>query len=160
MIKSESRESCTANAEETLQLCLASEDESDQLTTNEVFSRRRDLKALQKQEKAEGKLAIEHKSRKGERYWSQEEHERFIEAVKHYGKSWSRITSYIGTRSRQSVYSHAQKFREQVEREPNLIGAECALILAKLDQQHYGQSSIMRARSSRIEDIPPSQASE
>ena len=59
---------------------------------------------------------MEHRSRKGERYWSDEEHERFIEAVKLYGKNWSEITNYISTRSRQSVYSHAQKFRKRVER--------------------------------------------
>ena len=69
---------------------------------------------------------MEHRSRKGERYWSDKEHERFIEAVKLYGKNWSEITNYISTRSRQSVYSHAQKFRKRVEKEPNLIGADCA----------------------------------
>ena len=76
--------------------------------------------------------------RKGDRYWTEEEHERFIEAVRLFGKDWGRITSYVGTRSRQSVYSHGQKFRLRVEREPNLKGAECAKTLAKLDQQYYG----------------------
>ena len=72
-----------------------------------------------------------------------------------FGKDWGRITRYVGTRSRQSVYSHAQKFRLRVEREPNLKGAECAKTLAKLDQQYYGQSSIMRARICGIEAVKP-----
>jgi hypothetical protein len=35
---------------------------------------------------------VEHKSRKGERYWSDDEHKRFLEAVKLYGKNWREIT--------------------------------------------------------------------
>lgn len=101
---------------------------------------------------------VEHKSRKGERYWSDDEHKRFLEAVKLYGKNWSEITRYVGSRSRQSVYSHAQKFRKRVEREPLLQGSECAQILSELNQQHYSQSSIMRARTCGIEDLKPTPA--
>lgn len=39
-----------------------------------------------------------------------------------------------------------------------MIGSECAAILAKLDQQHFGQSSIMRSRTVAIEDILPLEA--
>ncbi len=110
--------------------------------------RKRDLKALEKSEVAV-KLAVrngtlkqpqsptdsqvEHRSRKGDRYWDDEEHERFLQAVRLYGKNWGEITRYVGTRSRQSVYSHAQKFRKRVLKEPNLQGADCAKILATLD---------------------------
>ena len=44
--------------------------------------------------------AVEHKSRKGDRYWDDEEHERFLEAVRLYGKNWGRITEHVATRSR------------------------------------------------------------
>jgi MYB-related transcription factor LHY len=50
---------------------------------------------------------VEYRKRRGDRYWSDEEHTRFIEAVKLYGKNWGEIATYISTRSRQSIYSHA-----------------------------------------------------
>ena len=84
-------------------------------TQSELQSRRRELKA---QEKAENQVELV--GRKGDRYWTEDEHDRFIEAVKLFGKDWAKITAHVGTRSRQSVYSHAQKFRKRVEREPNL----------------------------------------
>ena len=121
-----------------------------------MLIRRRDLKA---QMKAEDKVDLSSDDkvdligRAGDRYWTEPEHERFIEAVRRFGKNWGQITRYVGSRSRQSVYSHAQKFRKRIEKEPYLKGAECAQILAKLDQQFYGQSSIMRARICDIEAI-------
>ena len=74
---------------------------------------------------------MEHKCRRGERYWADDEHARFIQAVRLYGKNWSEITNYVGTRSRQSVYSHAQKFRKRVVQEPHLYGADCARVLTR-----------------------------
>ena len=38
--------------------------------------------------------------RKGERYWSNAEHDRFIKAVLRFGKNWTEITNFVGTRSR------------------------------------------------------------
>lgn len=98
--------------------------------------RRRDIKSLEKgeQQVAASSSTIELKCRKGERYWSDDEHERFLDAVRIHGKNWSEITRYVGSRSRQSVYSHAQKFRKRVLKEPHLHGAECAHILVRLDQ--------------------------
>ena len=132
--------------------------------------RRRDIKAMEKNDGAikialannslvrpssPTSSAIEHRSRKGDRYWDDEEHERFLQAVRLYGKNWGEITRFVGTRSRQSVYSHAQKFRKRVLKEPNLQGADCAKILATVDSQHYSQSSIMRARTCAIASIAP-----
>ena len=78
-------------------------------------------------------FVVQHKSRKGDRYWADDEHERFLDAVRLYGRNWGEITDYVGTRTRQSVYSHAQKFRKRVEKEPLLEGADCALILSRPD---------------------------
>ena len=126
--------------------------------------RLRDLKAKAKSEQSvnsETSAMIEHKCRRGDRYWSDDEHERFLEAIRLHGKNWSEITRHIGSRPRQSVYSHAQKFRKRVLKEPTLHGAECAKILSQLDTQHYGQSSIMRSRlTTTIEDIRPSKKPE
>ena len=79
--------------------------------------RRRDLKSKAKSEQgidSSASVMIEHKCRRGERYWSDEEHERFLDAIRLYGKNWGEITRHVGSRSRQSVYSHAQKFRKRV----------------------------------------------
>ena len=42
--------------------------------------------------------------------WSYNEHVKFIEAVVKYGKNWSDVQDYIGTRSSSQARSHAQKF--------------------------------------------------
>ena len=31
--------------------------------------------------------------------WSEEEHKRFLESLKLYGKDWKKVQSYVGTRS-------------------------------------------------------------
>lgn len=82
--------------------------------SKEELMRRRDQKALAKSEQSIGSnnasssnLTVEHKCRRGERYWSDVEHERFLEAIRLFGKNWGEITRHVATRSRQSVYSHA-----------------------------------------------------
>ena len=77
--------------------------------------RRRDIKALEKSDAAikialannslmrpssPSSSAVEHRSRKGDRYWDDEEHERFLQAVRLYGKNWGEITRFVGSRSR------------------------------------------------------------
>jgi MYB-related transcription factor LHY len=108
---------------------------------------------------------VEHKVRKGERYWTDEEHKRFLDAVRLHGKNWTEITKHVGTRSRQSVYSHAQKFRKRVEKEPNLEGADCAQILSRLMLPGKGlsrgsgpqqqQQMFSRTNACGIEEIRP-----
>ena len=111
--------------------------------------RRRNLKAWAKQEQSldgvsgNGVIKIEHRCRRGERYWTDEEHVRFLEAIRLFGKNWREITRYVATRSRQSVYSHAQKFRKRVQKEPLLDGADCAQILSELEPHDSSQSQIM-----------------
>lgn len=113
---------------------------------------------------------VEHTCRKGERYWRDDEHLRFLVAVRRYGRNWGEITRCVGTRSRQSVYSHAQKFRKRVEREPNLEGADCAFILAGLNFSTENvqttsrlprqQESANGRASITIEDINPVQTNQ
>jgi SHAQKYF class myb-like DNA-binding protein len=42
--------------------------------------------------------------------WTDEEHKRFLEGLKLFGKNWNQIQKYIGSRSCPQTRSHAQKF--------------------------------------------------
>ncbi|KAI9914528.1 hypothetical protein PsorP6_008137 [Peronosclerospora sorghi] len=49
--------------------------------------------------------------------WSQEEHDRFLEAMKLYPKGpWKSIADHVITRSVRQVQTHAQKYQEKVSR--------------------------------------------
>ena len=50
------------------------------------------------------------------RFWSIEEHAKFLEAVKLYGRNWIRIAEYVGSRNFLQVRTHAQKYFNKVER--------------------------------------------
>lgn len=58
--------------------------------------------------------------------WSKEEQARFLEAIKLYHKDWNLVTQHvifhlrgfirqIGTRSKQQVQSHAQKYQKHLD---------------------------------------------
>ncbi|KAL3660831.1 hypothetical protein V7S43_014233 [Phytophthora oleae] len=49
--------------------------------------------------------------------WSQEEHNKFLVAIKLYPHGpWRKVAAYIGTRSIRQVQTHAQKYHEKVKR--------------------------------------------
>ncbi|KAL5200727.1 hypothetical protein ABZP36_021930 [Zizania latifolia] len=56
--------------------------------------------------------------------WTEQEHDKFLEALKLYGRSWRQIQEHIGTKTAVQIRSHAQKFFSKVVREP---GANTAI---------------------------------
>eukprot|EP00268_Persea_americana_P042062 TRINITY_DN4205_c0_g2_i2.p1 TRINITY_DN4205_c0_g2~~TRINITY_DN4205_c0_g2_i2.p1 ORF type:complete len:704 (-),score=145.57 TRINITY_DN4205_c0_g2_i2:1013-3124(-) len=49
--------------------------------------------------------------------WTEEEHDKFLEALKLYGRAWQRIEEHIGTKTAVQIRSHAQKFFTKLEKE-------------------------------------------
>ena len=67
-------------------------------------------------------LTQEHQSKpqcKAVGRWTKDEHQRFVEALKLYGKNWKQVEEHVGTRNGAQIRSHAQKFFNRLERELN-----------------------------------------
>ncbi|KAL5792120.1 hypothetical protein ACOSP7_000714 [Xanthoceras sorbifolium] len=54
--------------------------------------------------------------------WTEDEHNRFLEALKLYGRAWQRIEEHIGTKTAVQIRSHAQKFFSKLEKEASSKG--------------------------------------
>jgi len=52
--------------------------------------------------------------------WTKEEHQKFVEGLKRFGKNWKLVEEHVGTRNGAQIRSHAQKFFNRLEREFNL----------------------------------------
>ena len=49
--------------------------------------------------------------------WTQEEHRKFVEALKKYGKNWKKVEEHIETRDGAQIRSHAQKFFNRLQKQ-------------------------------------------
>ncbi|CAA7056224.1 unnamed protein product [Microthlaspi erraticum] len=54
--------------------------------------------------------------------WTDDEHDRFLEALRLYGRAWQRIEEHIGTKTAVQIRSHAQKFFTKLEKEAEAKG--------------------------------------
>ncbi|XVF12194.1 hypothetical protein REPUB_Repub08aG0093500 [Reevesia pubescens] len=51
--------------------------------------------------------------------WTDEEHQKFLEALRLYGRGWRQIEEHVGTKTAVQIRSHAQKFFSKIVRESN-----------------------------------------
>ena len=70
--------------------------------------------------------------------WTKDEHFRFLEALKLFGKEWKRVQQHVGTRSSTQARSHAQKFFVKLEKK----GKTLDQFLETLDLKNLEQSMI------------------
>ena len=60
--------------------------------------------------------------------WSEWEHKRFVEGLRLYGKSWKLVTEHVGTRDVRLIRSHAQKWRRDLKKYPELYLEDADLL--------------------------------
>lgn len=68
--------------------------------------------------------------------WTKEEHFRFLEALKLYGKEWKKVQQHVGSRSSTQARSHAQKFFVKLEKK----GLTMEQFLEQIDMNNLKQS--------------------
>ena len=81
------------------------------------------------QEASKRKLSLQHQTKKTFGGWTKEEHQRFIDGLKLYGKNWKKVEEHVGTRNGAQIRSHAQKFFNRLDKE-----------LRKKELQNNGES--------------------
>ena len=53
------------------------------------------------------------------RFWSHEEHQRLEDALRRFGKDWTKIADHVKTRSRESVYVNAYYLKKKLAKNPD-----------------------------------------
>ncbi|KAL9254419.1 LHY-like protein [Drosera capensis] len=76
-----------------------------------------DKEEEEEEEEEDGEMRKPYTITKQRERWTEEEHNRFLEALKLHGRAWQRIEEHIGTKTAVQIRSHAQKFFSKLERE-------------------------------------------
>eukprot|EP00826_Nyctotherus_ovalis_P014915 TRINITY_DN1419_c0_g1_i1.p1 TRINITY_DN1419_c0_g1~~TRINITY_DN1419_c0_g1_i1.p1 ORF type:complete len:255 (+),score=56.55 TRINITY_DN1419_c0_g1_i1:45-809(+) len=99
------------------------------------------------EEVTSNRLKEEEEKRKGEGRWSEEEHGRFLEAYRLFGKNWKLIQRHIGTRSAAQARSHAQKYFRRLNRIKNLENTKEATPLCSPSFNPISEKTLKKART-------------
>jgi len=76
------------------------------------------------------------------RYWSEDEHKRFLEALEIYGiKNKKMIAEYVGTRDQTQVRHHAEKYFLRLRKEKKGINGKPSVNEKKKTQNNYQKMS-------------------
>ena len=86
--------------------------------------------------------------------WTDEEHERFLAALKLHGRAWRKIEEHIGTKSAVQIRSHAQKFFSKLQRETQRVKREGAEAGAEGAETNANAVHIPPARPKRKPNHP------
>jgi SHAQKYF class myb-like DNA-binding protein len=78
--------------------------------------------------------------------WTDEEHEKFLEGLRLFGKDWRRIEEFIGSRSCAQIRSHAQKYFNRLQRDlargiKRADAAQAQMLLGKKKRKQLAQAS-------------------
>ena len=70
-------------------------------------------------------------------HWSKEESSKFFEALKQYGKNYTKISEYIGTKTASQSETHGTKLRKKFQVDPSLNGAHLLDILQSPNENRF-----------------------
>lgn len=86
--------------------------------------------------------------------WTKDEHFRFLEALKLYGKEWKNVQAHVKTRTSTQARSHAQKFFNKLEKRNQSL----VVFLETLDlndmEKHYIMSDLDDEKSLSVNSSP------
>jgi len=87
---------------------------------------------------------------KAEGRWTLEEHNKFLEAVKLYGKNWKQMEQFIITRNAAQIRSHAQKYYARCKKSELMLLEKSSTVSENLET---GNSTLMSPKSAKNEKI-------
>ena len=73
--------------------------------------------------------------------WTDEEHEKFLQALQIYGKNWNKVHRHVGTRTSAQTRSHAQKYFNKLMKKGSRVGGNHESMKKGEDSSHSGGSN-------------------